>query len=83
MKTLILTIVAMALTGCAADFRQRMQDAANLTMQQQNANAQWRAQWAQQPNYQPVKSTQTDQQCFQGCMQAGYQYGLCQNKCSY
>lgn len=83
MKTLLITILALSVTGCAADFQQRLIDATNLTMQQQAAAAQWRAQQAQQPAYQPVQQKRTDNQCFQSCLQAGYQYGLCQGKCSY
>lgn len=36
-----------------------------------------------QLQYQPMQRKQTDVSCLTDCQNAGYQYGLCQSKCSY
>lgn len=75
MKTLLFSCVALMLTGCAGMDGQRF-------MQNFGAGLQGSAQ-QQQPSYTNVTQKRTDNQCFQNCTQAGYQYGLCQSKCTY
>ena len=36
-----------------------------------------------QLQYQPMQRKRTDLSCLNDCQQSGYQYGLCQSKCSY
>jgi Flp pilus assembly protein TadD len=86
MKSLILSAIVLSLTGCAGpsgqqfmqSFGEGMQYHAQMQQQQAQQNQQ-NLQTYMQNN--PVK--RTDNQCFQACSQAGYQYGLCQSKCSY
>lgn len=78
MKTLL--ILTIVLAGCADP-----NGAIKQFSESFNAAAQARAQNAQsvqtynQNN--PVK--RIDNVCFQNCTQSGYQYGLCQSRCSY
>lgn len=76
MKTLLITMIALTLTGCAGQGQKFMNSFGEGLEQQSRMR--------QQPQVYPAVTTkQTDYQCFQSCTQAGYQYGLCQSKCSY
>lgn len=79
MKTILSLTIAVLLTGCANP-NQFMKNFGDSMAAQSQARA---AQATNQQPYQAVKTRQMDNQCFQGCTQAGYQYGLCQSKCSY
>lgn len=86
MKGLLLAVFAAGLSGCAGPNGQQFMEKFGEGMQAQAAMQQQRAQQNQQALQQynqnnPVK--RLDQQCFQQCTQAGYQYGLCQSKCTY
>jgi hypothetical protein len=78
MKTLILLTLATLLTGCAAPNGQQF-------MQKFGEGMQYQSQYMQQNQraYTPVTQARLDNQCFQNCTQQGYQYGLCQSKCTY
>lgn len=81
MKTLTTIILATLLSGCAMtkeQFAENMRYAA--VAQQQQAQANQRLLEAYMQNN-PVK--RTDFQCVNNCSAAGYQYALCQSKCSY
>ncbi len=74
MKTIQCIILATLLCGCASFDNERFAQGFASGM---NARTTQR----QQPAYEPVK--RTDQQCLSTCLQGGYQYGLCQSKCTY
>lgn len=77
MKTLLIAILALSVTGCAGPAGQKFMESFAQGLEYQGQPRQ------QQTAYQQVQQKRTDNQCFQSCTQAGYQYGLCQSKCSY
>ena len=82
MKTIIFAAALLLLSGCAGMDGNKFMQGFGAGMEQQAQRAQQNQQNLQA--YQkanPVK--QTDYQCLQSCTQAGYQYGLCNSKCSY
>jgi hypothetical protein len=79
MKKLI--ILAMLLTGCAD--QQRAHEISRQFIADYNAAQQARVNQQFNPNVTGVTQQRQDFQCFQNCTQAGYQYGLCQSRCSY
>ena len=54
------------------EFYNNLRESSNQQMQQ-----------SQQRRYQPAPVKNTDFACMSNCQNAGYQYGLCQSKCSY
>ncbi len=82
MKTFFLLILAVTLTGCASPQQFANNFGAAMEAQQQRASAsqQTYQAYAQGQNNQPKR---TDYQCVNNCTASGYQYALCNSKCSY
>lgn len=78
MKTLTLLLLATALSGCAGIDANKFAQSFGEGMQQQSRQVQ-----AQRPVYTATAVKQTDFQCMNNCTASGYQYGLCQSKCTY
>lgn len=62
---------------------QRMQERNNQLTRDLQENNNQQMQQIQQRSYQRTPIKNTDFTCMSNCQNAGYQYGLCQSKCSY